>query len=124
MISVLGVVTFAALLLLIARDEVRLDVRHDTAQARVIRTYSQSRGPGGAVVRFTVDGRPVEADVALSWFGDTPHTGATMAIEYDPSHPARARRAGSHDVVGIVVPLVAIAVFASTGWRPWRRRRR
>jgi hypothetical protein len=122
-VSVVGMVAFAAVLLLIVRDEVRLDVHHERARATVVRTFDGGRGPGRALVRFAVAGRPVEAEVGLSWFGDTPRAGAPTAVEYDPGHPTRARRAGSHDVVGIAVPVAAIAVLAVAGWRPWRRRR-
>ena len=107
-------------LLLVVRDEVRLDLRHDTAQATVVDTFIQYRGPDGAVVRIPVGGQTVDARVEQPWFGDMPRTGQTIAVEYDPKNPSRARRAGTHDLVAVGVPVLLAGVLGLTGWRRWR----
>ncbi|HEX5494033.1 MAG TPA: DUF3592 domain-containing protein, partial [Mycobacteriales bacterium] len=118
--SAVCAIALAAVLLLVSRDELRLDLRHDSTRARVLSTYSQSRGPGGAVVRFTAGRRTVDAHVGLSWFGGTPRAGQTITVEYDPGNPTRARRAGTHDLIALGVPGLVVGGIALTGWRRWR----
>jgi hypothetical protein len=107
-------------LLLLVRDEVRLDLRHEDTRATVVDTFIQYRGPDGAVVRFQADGQTVQARVEQPWFGDRPSTGQTIAVEYDPRNPARARRAGTHDLVAVGVPVALAGAFGVVWWRRWR----
>lgn len=113
-------IALAAVLLLVSRDEIRLDLRHDVATATVLSTYTQTRGPGGAVVRFRAGGRTVEVHVGLSWFGRTPRTGQAIGVEYDPKNPSRARRAGTHDLIAVGVPVLVVGGMALAGVRRWR----
>lgn len=118
--SAVCAIALAAVLLLVSRDELRLDLRHDSATATVLNTYTQSRGSAGAVVRFTAGGRTVEAHIGLSWFGDRPKAGQAIAVDYDPKNPSRARRAGTHDLIAIGIPVLVVGGMALTGWRRWR----
>ena len=114
---VLCVVSF-----LMVRDEIALDVRQGVAVARVA-TISAGRGPGIARVDFPADGKPREAAVEQPFFGHALEPGDQSRIDYLPSNPAVARRAGTHDPIGFAVVLdgLVVAAFVSLV-RPLRRR--
>ncbi|WP_250006730.1 hypothetical protein [Actinoplanes sp. M2I2] len=98
---------------LIVRDEVALDLHHRVALARVTDTHA-GKGPGTARVVFTEDGSVHEAVVQQPLLGSGLEVDDQLRVEYLPSRPAVARRAGAHDflsfaaVIGTVVvpPLV------------------
>ncbi|MFU8851772.1 hypothetical protein ACNAW0_12430 [Micromonospora sp. SL1-18] len=96
------------------RDEVALDLHHRYAVGRVIDVHTSVRGPGSVRVSYLADGRQVEAWVEQPWFGRDADVDDEVRIEYLASDPTVARRAGAHDLVGVVVavgvpPLVALA---------------
>jgi hypothetical protein len=109
----------------VVRDEVLLDVHHSRATG-VVQEASPGKAGGTARVTFSPDPYgPVTATVQLSIFHDLPRVGDRIEVEYDPSQPHRARRAGAHDVAAFG-PFIAVIVAVGFVWGRgdrWRRRK-
>jgi hypothetical protein len=123
-ITLISMLAVAVLVAFAVRDEIRLDLHHEQAVARVRYVEEGICGPGSIRVEFVAGGRPVEATVARSWFGARPERGDQVRIEYLKSDPHVARRAGpttpSRAQRGFAV--VAILVIADIYLRPRPRR--
>ena len=120
-ITVVAALAMVFFLGLAVVDEVTLDLHHKRVEAIVVRT-NWGRWNDTADVRF----RPgvaaaIEAKVQLAPFSDDPSAGDRIAIEYDPSDPTRARRAGAHD---ILVPVVFFGLVAAASVFAIRRDQR
>lgn len=116
MFSALAGLALCIVSFLIVRDEIALDVRHGVAVANVI-TISSGRGPGTARVDFPADGKLREAAVEQPFFGPALEPGDQARIEYLPSNPAVARRAGTHDLTGYAVVLGWLVLSALVALR-------
>jgi hypothetical protein len=114
--AVLVVLTF-----IVIRNEVTLDLHHSSTTATVIEVFEGGRGPGGLRVTFVVDARPIETTVEQPWFAPHFAVGQSVAIDYDPDDPTRARLADLHDVVS---GLVFAGVVGATYWAIGRFRGR
>jgi hypothetical protein len=98
----------------LAYAEVRLDLDHRSAVARIEQLSAGNRsGYPEARVVFPVPGRsPVDADVDRALGGDTLRVGDSIRIEYSPSDPSNARRAGTHSIVCFPIALASVAYLA------------
>ncbi|MGR6318772.1 hypothetical protein Q2K19_32155 [Micromonospora soli] len=97
---------------IVVRDEVALDLDHRHTVGRVIDVHTSIRGPGSVRVSYLADGRQVEATVEQPWIGRDADIDDEVRIEYLASDPMVARRAGAHDLVGVVVAFGVPALFA------------
>ncbi len=103
-----GVLVFAVLVLV--RDEIALDLHNAPATATIREVNNGTRGPGSVRVAFTTGGRSYETWIEQTWFGPHYRDGQPVAIEYDPGDPTRARLAGVHDLISLVVVVAGVAV--------------
>lgn len=123
-----AVIALLVLAVLTTRHEIALDLHHRNAVARVVDVSTGGKGPGTARIRFPAGDADAEATVLQPWFGRDSEVGDRLRIEYLPSNPEVARRAGAHDLVGLVAPLgvLALLVFIPelTRWQLRKRRHR
>ncbi|MEU8821036.1 DUF3592 domain-containing protein [Actinoplanes sp. NPDC048796] len=119
----LSAVVVGIALFMVAREEVLLDLHHRVTEGTVIGISTSLRGPGSVDVVYSADGREHTTSVGQSWWGGSVYTGDHVRIEYSPSHPSLARRAGAHDALSLVGGLAACTV-AGVAFEGLRRRRR
>ena len=117
----IGLIAAAAVLLW---DEITLDLHHVTTTAQVTGVDDvYQRGPASLEVRFTAGGKPVTTTVGQGFPHHLPGVGDQIRIEYAPSDPGHARRAGVHDLLELLavfgVPFGSAALYRR--FRPVRR---
>jgi hypothetical protein len=110
----------------VIHGEIALDLDHRVVDARVIEVHTSRRGPDSLQVAFSADGHQHEAHIQQPWFGAPVDPGVSVRIEYLPSDPAVARRAGAHDLVGYAeaVGVLTLSVCAARWWHRRRRKAR
>ena len=73
---------FVLVLLIVARNEIVLDLHHARATAAVREVSEGTHGPGTLRLDFAVGARTVDTWVRQSWFGPAYFKGETVAIDY------------------------------------------
>jgi hypothetical protein len=106
-------------------DEVILDARHHVAEATITKVELR-RSVDFALVEFQdATGARRTARIQLSWWPHDTEAGDGQRVDYDPSHPSRARRHGAHDPLALwpVVVGLGLATVLGRGKRGTRRQR-
>jgi hypothetical protein len=107
-------------------DSVELD-RHGVVTDAVVTSVDRagsSRYPDVVHIRYRTSTGQVLSTTVNSRDHGTYAPGDTLSVEYDPAHPARIRRTGSHDLLALgLFTAVVLAGLAWVGWLVRRRRR-
>jgi hypothetical protein len=103
-------------------NEVVLDLRHRVTDATVTRVELRRSVDFADVTFLDATGKARRARIQLSWWPGDVTVGDSQRIDYDPSHPSRARRHGAHDPLALWPLAAALCLAAFLGFGNRRRR--